>query len=407
MASTFTDWRSIDSNGFIAESILPARVFQFRLASYIWAYVSDEGAGAAAALVGALGGVGISVTGIGSKTIVQDFVFQIVRGADSRGAGGDVVFEARVEVQIFLLALVQDQGGGTALALYTWNMVDGQSRATVSNPTPPPPTLGTAQIDTSPASGFGTTNAVIEIIFDIVTPAWEFDLEEGDVVRVPFAAAGPPYVVKTAAVALRTIIGGRLLHTLRDPRIGQSWNLWSDASGTKVVATARQGGTLATTQSGLVVTTNRVRYGRLVRTGATIKVLVSGDRTYLMAPLSDAINGTQWQTLMDIETGINILGSAPSPDGAIIYAYGTAARALEGIASGAAARLVLKRGKDDVWAMSERDAATISGDDVPALPLRDVAGLELIEGTLRLTAKDDERFRIFLSGDEGATWRAV
>lgn len=407
MASTFTDWRGISSKGFIAPSILPARVFQFRLSSYIWAYISDEGAGAAAALVGSLGGVGISVTGIGSKTIVQDFVFQIVRGADSEGEGGEVVFEARVEVQIFLLALVQDQGFGTALAIYTWNMVDGQSVAQVRIPEPPPSTLGTAQIDTNPASGSGTTNAVIEIIFDIVTPAWEFDLEEGDVCRVPFAAAGPPYVVKTAAVALRTILGGRLLHTLRDPRIGQSWNLWSDAGGTKVITTARRGGVLTTTQDDPAVTTERTRYGRLLRTGATIKALVSGDRTYLAAPYSDAINGTQWQTIMDIDTGINILGSVSSPDGAIIYAYGTAARALEGIASGAAARLVLKRGKDDVWAMGERDAANITGNNPPPLPLRDVAGLELIDGTLRLTAKDDELFRVFLSGDEGATWRAV
>jgi hypothetical protein len=404
MATIFSNWTSTKSDGTINEKLLPARVFQMKLTSYIWAYFSNEAAGNAAALVGSLGGVAVPVMGITSKTITQDFKFQIVRGAS-------VVFEAHVTIKIFMVALVVDAGWGTMMALYTWNMVDGQSSCVVSIPVPPPATLGTTQINADPASGFGNTNAVAEIVYDIVAPAFQFNLQPGDKIKIPFAAAGPPYVVKSAAVQIRTILGGQAIDTLRDARIGASWFLYSADDQLRCAMTVRRGGKTVEETDSLVrdtVAAGQVLYGKLFRHGATLYALAHDSLTRLFISLDDSAT---WAPIAAMQTNIATLAAAHDKRGGLIYVYGkgqgNSAAQGEGIGAivnNAPSFTVLGKSKDGEWRMVRRGSATLSGTG-EALPTEDLAGMEFIDGLLRLTAKETALFQVWESTDGGATWR--
>lgn len=397
MPTTFTDWTSVNSQGKINDDLLPSDYFQLKYATHAAVYFTNDAAGAAAALIGALGGVAVPVTGVTSVDVTQAVKFQVIRD-------GAVVFEALMTFVLHLVAEIEDLGGGTVLAIYVWSIDFNHSTTVVSVPDPSPPILGSPGTSSDPAAGGDSTNAVGIVLTDIVSPAYQFRLEPGDIVAVPFHNAGQDSdgIVKLANVQVRTILGPKVLRTVFDATTGQTHTLYANSAGLQLARTRRMvplvavvpevGVPVADIRS--VVKTGRATFGNLHRDGGTLLC------PYQAANLELAVSydeGETWEVAMASVAGITPLATALSGQGDTLYVYGVATAAGDGYASGDVVYAVLKRSGAG-FALAAIGLATPPAGGT--LPKKDVAGLQIDGGTLRLSYKVNNDLHVLSSEDE-------
>lgn len=393
----FTDFKSFKSDGTVPDSVVPATTFQLTHYSYLWIYFSSDAAGAAAAFVGSLGGFAVPMTGLSSKTVIQEFILEIQRG-------GAAVFRLHATWETDLLALVEDAGWGTLLAVYTYRFVEVSSHAVVEFPVPPPDTLGTAQITAIPGGGGGFTNAVAEIQDELRMPAYELSLLPGDKLKVIFHSSGEPELRRSNEnFQIRTLLGGGV-EFIRHPENGLNYFIYYGHGALRCHRSFERGGFITSDADAVISTSSGISRFSATRTGCTPDV-VWQDATGVRLAWSEDFGAT-WKVQTTVFPGIEPLARhCVSADRSSLYLFGKAKAADvdKGIAAGDLIRLVARW--DAVagvrqWVESARSKITVTATS-GALPTSGALyDLALSGTTFDLACNVGSGVRMFVSSDE-------
>ncbi|MGD9496372.1 MAG: hypothetical protein AB7Y46_08675 [Armatimonadota bacterium] len=180
-----TPWRALKSTGEIAD--LPGAGFRYKYIQDITIYLSDT-AGAGAALAWSALGLGVPTPGLHTKRIAGEWKVHI------EAPGGATIFEQRVKLEYWFVALLMSMFGGVAFSVWTWWLGKETITTTVCGHAlgegEKPATFGVEEGYADPAGGsdYGTDYAIIAT--EWVSPIYLLNLPAGSTFHVDFHNVG-------------------------------------------------------------------------------------------------------------------------------------------------------------------------------------------------------------------------
>lgn len=387
MAITQSDFKQIPSSGEIPDDRVPASAFAV---GFVFTYYGTPSL----------------------DTFNHTFSGKIVLHVMDASDAVKYVIEIEETYNLFIFPLAP------GLVLYTWNWVPTaekiSGRKGEAEDAEPMTTLGLGTFGVDPAEDSGTTNREVIVDSAFYSGLFTEPLESGDKLVIKFHNLSAGFVVREASLLLATELGGGLLRSLFHADTGQTFLLHLEDGALKLSRTRRMQPTMALREdddtvpptvcdyeadvlekSGSLTT----RWGDLHRhSGVLYCPAWQGNFIKLLASTDDGKGWWEVARIAQIELNMTVLASAIDDKGAVLYLYGTAAAAEDGIEKGAPLYAEIKnegtRNGTPSWKLSARGA--VSGDE---LPTRDVAGLEYSGGTLRLIGSGKNALNVWFSRD--------